>query len=149
MPEVSTAESPVGVALDRIVALAVLAAGAAAALLLAQVPPDPRGYGTHELLGLRPCSWPARVGAPCPTCGVTTAACLLVHLQPLAAFAAQPFGAALAAAGLLAAVDAGRCLVTGRSFVERLARLPYGTIAVGAAALFLLAWLYKYLTFPA
>ena len=31
-------------------------------------------------------------GVPCPTCGVTTAACHLLHLQPWQALKTQPFG---------------------------------------------------------
>ncbi|MEM9351658.1 MAG: DUF2752 domain-containing protein [Planctomycetota bacterium] len=34
--------------------------------------PDPRGFGTHEQLGLSPCWIIARTGLPCPTCGMTT-----------------------------------------------------------------------------
>lgn len=36
------------------------------------VEPDPRGFGTHERLGLPPCSFRAFVGQPCPSCGMTT-----------------------------------------------------------------------------
>ena len=34
--------------------------------------PDPRGFGTHERLGLPPCSFRMLVGKPCPSCGMTT-----------------------------------------------------------------------------
>ena len=46
----------------------------ALALWVGSVPPDARGHGTHERLGMLPCSWPQSLGLPCPTCGVTTAA---------------------------------------------------------------------------
>jgi len=35
--------------------------------------PDPRGYGTHEQLGLTACYFQVTTGLPCPTCGATTA----------------------------------------------------------------------------
>jgi len=35
--------------------------------------PDPRGYGTHEQLGLTPCTFQALTGHVCPLCGGTTA----------------------------------------------------------------------------
>lgn len=34
--------------------------------------PDPRGYGTHQQLGLPPCSFRVFFGTICPTCGGTT-----------------------------------------------------------------------------
>jgi hypothetical protein len=35
--------------------------------------PDARGFGTHEQLGLTPCSFYRWTGWQCPTCGATTA----------------------------------------------------------------------------
>ena len=34
--------------------------------------PDPRGYGTHQRLGLPACSFQRLVGKRCPSCGMTT-----------------------------------------------------------------------------
>ena len=34
--------------------------------------PDPRGFGTHQRLGLPPCTFRAVFGIPCPSCGMTT-----------------------------------------------------------------------------
>lgn len=34
--------------------------------------PAPQGYGTHQKLGLPPCTFRALVGRPCPSCGMTT-----------------------------------------------------------------------------
>jgi hypothetical protein len=93
------------------------------------------------------CSWPQTWGIPCPTCGVTTAACHLVRLEPLAALQVQPFGAVLAGAGIALGVCAVWCLVRGRSLVQVLVGLPYGTLLIWALALFLAAWGYKYATF--
>lgn len=35
--------------------------------------PDPRGYGTHEQLGLSPCLFQQWTNHVCPSCGITTA----------------------------------------------------------------------------
>lgn len=34
--------------------------------------PDPRGFGTHQRLGLPPCTFQALFETPCPGCGMTT-----------------------------------------------------------------------------
>ena len=34
--------------------------------------PDPRGFGTHQRLGLPPCSFMDLFAIPCPSCGMTT-----------------------------------------------------------------------------
>jgi hypothetical protein len=34
--------------------------------------PDPRGFGTHQRLGLPPCTFRALCDIPCPSCGMTT-----------------------------------------------------------------------------
>ena len=34
--------------------------------------PDSRGFGTHQQLGLPPCSFQQLFGVPCPSCGMTT-----------------------------------------------------------------------------
>jgi hypothetical protein len=139
-------ESPAGRVADALIASVVVGLAVASVWFLARVPPDPRGYGTHELFGMTPCGWPERYGIPCPTCGVTTAAAWLVHLSPWRAVATQPFGAVVAALGLWLAFVALVCLVRRRSFVAWLARLPYGTLLGLGIVLMLVAWLYKYLT---
>jgi hypothetical protein len=34
--------------------------------------PDPRGFGTHEQLGMPPCTFRELFGISCPSCGMTT-----------------------------------------------------------------------------
>jgi len=138
---------PVPAWLDRAVAVTTAGVAATAFVLLIRIAPSARGYDTHVQLGLEPCGWPRTLGIPCPTCGCTTAACHLVHGSLLAAFVAQPFGALLALVGLLAGAHAVFCLLTRRSFVDLLVRLPFWAVAFGAIVLMLLGWLYKYLMF--
>jgi len=136
-------EGPAPAWLDRAVACAVVAAAIGIVLALAGVEPDPRGLGTHEQLGMRPCGWPERFGMPCPTCGVTTAACHLVHLSPWQALRVQPFGAVLAALGLWVMVLAAHDLVRGRSFLARAYAVNPARWILGGLALLLLSWWYK------
>ncbi|MCG8450556.1 MAG: DUF2752 domain-containing protein [Pirellulales bacterium] len=54
--------------------LAAVAAGGLLLLMAARyLEPDPRGFGTHEQLGLTPCYFRQSTGHICPTCGMTTA----------------------------------------------------------------------------
>ena len=143
---VAIADGPVRPWVDRTIAAAVAVAAAACVGVLAGVTPDARGHGTHEQLGFEPCGWPLTMGIPCPTCGCTTAACLLVHGRVLSAFATQPFGAALAALGIVLGVHAVACLLRGRSFADVLLRWPFWRIVGGAILLLLASWGYTWLT---
>lgn len=76
--------------------------------------PDPRGHGTHEQLGLAPCSMVATLGMPCPTCGMTTAFSLTMRGRFLAAAYVQPAGFVLALATIGAAAVGFRAAILGR-----------------------------------
>lgn len=141
---VSVHEGPAPAWLDRAVALLFVVAAAIVTALLLQVAPDARGYGTHEQLGMPACGWPIHYGVPCPTCGVTTAAAYLVHLQPWQALITQPFGAALAAVGLYVAALAAHDLFRCRAFLVRVYGLQLGRWLFGFAALFLASWGYRH-----
>lgn len=141
------AAGPVAPWLDRLVASLVAGLGVASVLLLWGTEPAAAGHGTHEQLGLSPCSWPRVHGGPCPTCGCTTAASLVIHGRLVAAVAVQPFGAVVAIAGLGLALHALACLLRGWSFVDLLVRLPLPRLGLGAVLLCLAAWLYTWTTF--
>lgn len=70
-----------------------LIAGFALALYLT---PDPSGSGTHQQLGLPPCTMKVLTGFPCPSCGMTTSFSNFVRGNLFAAFVANPAGVLLA-----------------------------------------------------
>ena len=137
-------DGPIAPWADRVFAAAVAVAASIAFATLARIAPDPRGHGTHEQLGLDAWGWPRSYGIPCPTCGCTTAACLLVHGRVLDAFVTQPFGAAFAAVGTLVGVHATLCLLRGRSFADVIVRWPFWRIVLGGFVLLLLSWGYTW-----
>lgn len=132
---------------DRTLAAAVVAAAVAAVAALWCATPDGRGFDTHVQFGMAPCSWPRTHGGPCPLCGCTTAACHLVHAEPWRAVVVQPFGAAVAAAGLLLAAAALWSLLRELSFVDFWLRQPRARLLWSGIVLLLLAWCYKWATF--
>ena len=68
----------------------------------ASVTPDPRGFGTHQRLGLPPCSFITLFGIPCPSCGGTTAFAHFVRGQWLQSLKVNPGAALLAFVGAVA-----------------------------------------------
>lgn len=47
--------------------------------IAARLTPNPSGMGTHQQLGLPPCSFQFFLSLPCPTCGFTTTWTLIMH----------------------------------------------------------------------
>jgi hypothetical protein len=80
--------------------------------------PDARGMGTHQQLGLAPCTVVQWFGQRCPSCGMTTAWAHLARGQVVAALRANAGGAVLAACALfmgpwlLASAATGRWVIT-------------------------------------
>lgn len=58
--------------------------------------PDPRGFGTHTQLGLRPCAFASLTGRPCPSCGMTTAWAYLTRGCLKDSWRANPAGCLIA-----------------------------------------------------
>ena len=71
--------------------------------LAASLNPDPRGYGTHQGLGLPPCSFQILFGINCPSCGSTTCFAHFVRGHWIAAAQANiaAFGLALVCAAMI------------------------------------------------
>jgi hypothetical protein len=73
------------------------AAGLAGILVLARLlVPDPRGFGTHTQLGLRPCGFLTMTGRLCPTCGMTTSFAWMTRGEIVRSWQANPAGCMLA-----------------------------------------------------
>lgn len=83
--------------------LVTLAGGVLVALLVtaAWLHPSPRGMGTHQQLGLPPCTSVQWFGIRCPSCGMTTSWSHLLRGHVISAFRANSGGALLAVAALL------------------------------------------------
>jgi len=59
--------------------------------------PDRHGHGTHQQLGLPPCTFYVLFGRPCPACGMTTSWAWLVRGEVIEACRANVGGTLLAA----------------------------------------------------
>ena len=137
---------PVDSRLTRSVRLALvsLAAGLIGVFgIAAWLKPDPRGLGTHQQLGLPPCTFQYVTGLPCPSCGMTTSFSHMIRGQVIAAAKANPVGALLAATLLVAIPYCLLCAATGR----RWGIADYETFVARGIAVFVgitfLAWLFR------
>lgn len=111
--------------------------------LAAALRPEASGFGSHRQLGLGPCSVLALTGYPCPTCGMTTAFAYAVRGRVVAAFQAQPAGAALALTTVVAGLLSMCTIVTGRVCTVNWYRFSPMWVPMILAALILLGWTYK------
>lgn len=105
--------------------------------------PNAKGVGTHEELGLSPCSYLAITGYPCATCGMTTAVTHAAHGQLLSAFHVQPAGALFAIALAMAAIMAFYSLVSGVSLAPLGQALWRPRVLFIVLGIVLVAWAYK------
>ena len=91
-----------------------LAVGPASALIVAsRLQPDSRGLGTHQQLGLPPCSMRMLFGIRCPGCGMTTSWAYFTQGEWLASAQTNVAGFLLAWFSLAVTVIAVRSVVTG------------------------------------
>ena len=107
------------------------------------VEPDPEGHGTHEQLGLPPCSTMELFGVPCPGCGVTTSVTLASRGRLADSFSTQPFGLLLALGGVLLIPWALIGLLRRRDLGEDLARYARKPVLIPLGVCFVGAWIYK------
>jgi hypothetical protein len=105
--------------------------------------PTAEGFGTHQQLGLPPCTFTQWFGRRCPSCGMTTSWAYLTQGQVLAALSANAGGTLLGlvamAAGpwLLASGLRGRWVIgTPHDFVTI-------TICIGLALVIVTDWLLR------
>ncbi|WP_437187692.1 DUF2752 domain-containing protein [Planctomicrobium sp. SH668] len=65
------------------------------------ITPDPRGFGSHQQLGLPPCLFQMLFGIPCPGCGGTTSFAHFVRGEWMSSLRAHPAAFVGCLAGLL------------------------------------------------
>jgi len=105
--------------------------------------PDPRGFGTHEKLGMRPCMPMELWNVPCPGCGVTTSVTHAVRGDLLGSLGVQPFGLVVVF-GILAFL--GWALMghlRGRDLWDDLSHIRWSRWMTIAGVLMGIAWVYK------
>ena len=114
--------------------------------MAAWLQPALEGHGTHQQLGLRPCTFLSITGYPCPMCGATTTFALMADLRVGDALVNQPF------AVILFGITVGVFSVSVADLVQPRGRwtrilswiAPYeGHLAVAFLILMGLAWAYK------
>lgn len=125
----------------------------APALLLALIPlgllgvarnldPDSRGLGTHQQLGLPPCSMRVMFGIRCPGCGMTTSWAHFTRGHWGRSIQANLAGFLLACLSLLVAPAAISAAWTGKTPSHRFLQIVTAA-AVGIAVVSLLEWAYR------
>lgn len=127
----------------RLVAGGVAAVTLGVLLVAAALHPAASGEGTHEQLGLPPCSLKARTGIPCPSCGMTTAFAHAARGQWLASFTVQPLGAVLAVVTAMTALGGLYVLITGAAIGRHLMWLWHSRMLWIIVALVVGAWGYR------
>jgi hypothetical protein len=108
------------------------AAGAVLVGLLitaSRLPPNPRGMGTHQALGLPPCSMVQWFGIRCPSCGMTTSWAHLTRGHLGAALSANTGGTLLGLASLVC----GPWLLASGLWGRWLGRPPHEWVTLGVA----------------
>ncbi|MBI3838884.1 MAG: DUF2752 domain-containing protein [Planctomycetia bacterium] len=126
---------------------ALVGAGLLAMLVLAfQLRPDPRGWGTHEQLGLPRCTFLAWVGKRCPACGMTTAWANFVQGRPIAALRAHAAGTLLAVVAVVASIAALVMAARGKKLAWQPGETATAGLAMALVGLILLEWTFRLLT---
>ena len=126
---------------------AVVGAGLLAALLLASLlRPDPRGRGTHEQLGLPPCTLATLVGLRCPACGMTTSWALATHGRLADAVRTHATGTLLAFAALVVGLASTVVAARGRRLAWQGDDTIAAVLAVALVGLVLCEWIVRLLS---
>lgn len=91
----------------RVILVGVASVLSALLLIAANLTPNPKGFGTHQQLGLPPCSFLTWTGIRCPTCGMTTSWSHLLRGEILLSFKKNCGGAMF---GILAIALVPACI---------------------------------------
>ncbi len=111
--------------------------------------PDPRGYGTHTQLGLRPCAFATLTGRLCPTCGMTTACAWFVRGRIDRSWRANPAGCLLAMSTIPLILWFLACAVRGGPVGFRSLSAPLMGLLLAGCLLGLASWLIRWTISPA
>jgi len=130
--------------------LLVAAASLAGLMGLAKtLKPDPRGFGTHTQLGLRPCAFATLTGRLCPTCGMTTSFAWFARGRMDRSWQANPAGCLFALLTVpLIAWLVGSAVENRPVGFSSLSRPFYGLL-IAAVVLSLASWLIRLIVSPA
>lgn len=94
--------------------------------------PAPSGLGTHQQLGLPPCTMQVLFSMRCPACGMTTSWSYWTRGQWWASAKANTGGACLAFLVVAVAIVAGRVVWTGRPPLPQTSlRIGWAIVTVG------------------
>jgi len=147
VPTMRLADGPIRATFGERVAAALVCLACAGIIgLAAWLHPAGTGHGTHTQLGLPACPWPASVGGPCPTCGMTTSFAFAAHGQFGRSFTTQPFGFVLALLTAAAFWAGLHIAATGSPAGRMYARLMRPRALWVLTGLALAAWGYKWAT---
>ncbi|MCL6536033.1 MAG: DUF2752 domain-containing protein [Armatimonadetes bacterium] len=108
--------------------------------------PDPAGHGTHQQLGLPPCTIYYLTGRPCPSCGLTTSVSAILHGQFGLAWRANPMGYGIVAAAVIVALNSLFALLWGRSV--RIENTRFTLLLLALLALWLLHGVVRFALHP-
>jgi hypothetical protein len=106
----------------------------------AALPPSPSGLGTHQQLGLPPCSLRQLADLRCPSCGMTTSWARMMRGQVLGAFSANTGGALLALAAAIGGPWAIASGIRGRWVGGTPNEWLFAGISLGIMAITLCDW---------
>lgn len=121
--------------------MAIAALGLAGLLgVAASLRPAGAGQGTHQQLGLPPCSVRMFLGIRCPACGMTTAWASLMRGRPIGALRASVTGTVFGLLALAATPWLLACAARGRYVGAAPNSDALGRWALGLMALMLIEW---------
>jgi hypothetical protein len=114
-------------------------------LVAAYLRPNPQGLGTHEQLGLPPCTFRGLFDMRCPSCGMTTSWAHAVRGQWVRAVRSNVGGALLAAMTMVAVPWSLLSAIRGRWFRRPPSDRLLATLAILVVVVMLMDWVCRLL----
>ena len=102
--------------------------------------PDPRGFGTHQRLGLPECTFKEKTGMPCPSCGMTSSFSLFVRGDFLNSIRANWVGTLMASVCLWLIPWCLASVYFGRPLFVRSIEMPISMGIIVLLSLLLIRW---------